>query len=201
MAAHSISRIMVLNRYYKMTRFYDFLKSMSIKTGITLAIFMIAFAAFDYFIIDIKVLLNSIASNYSSWFVFAVFFISETLMGLLPPEFFIAWSSKALNPWLFMFVLATLSYAGGIVAYYLGQLLFLIPAVRKNIERKILKHIVNLRKWGGFFVFVGAMLPVPHSVVSFTSGIIKFKFRHYLVWALFRYVRFFIFAVVIFKVL
>ncbi len=192
---------MVLNRYYKMTRFYDFLKNMSIKTGITLGIFMLIFIVFDYFIVDTKALLNTIVSNYSSWLVFSVFFISETFLGLLPPEFFIAWSSKVPDPWFYMFILATLSYVGGIVSYFMGQLLYKIPSVRKNIERKILRHIVNLRKWGGFFVFVGAMLPVPHSLVSFTSGIIKFKFRNYLLWALFRYVRFFIFALFIFKVL
>jgi membrane protein YqaA with SNARE-associated domain len=96
--------------------------------------------------------------------------------------------------------LATMSYVGGIISYFIGNRLFLIPAVKNHIENKIAKHISNLRKWGGFFVFVGAMLPIPHSVVSLASGLIKYNFRHYLLWALFRYARFALYALVVFRI-
>jgi hypothetical protein len=43
-------------------------------------------------------------------------------------------------------------------------------------------------------------LPIPHSVVGIACGLIKYDFKYYLVWALFRYVRFIIYAFVIFKV-
>ncbi|HSO88014.1 MAG TPA: VTT domain-containing protein, partial [Draconibacterium sp.] len=99
-----------------------------------------------------------------------------------------------------LFVLATMSYIGGIISYFLGNRLFLIPVVKNHIENKIAKHISNLRKWGGFFVFVGAMLPIPHSVVSLASGLIKYNFRHYLLWALFRYARFALYALVVFQI-
>jgi membrane protein DedA with SNARE-associated domain len=68
------------------------------------------------------------------------------------------------------------------------------------MENKIAKHIANLRKWGGFFVFVGAMLPVPHSVISLASGLIKYNFKSYLLWALFRFARFAMYAAVIFQI-
>jgi len=76
----------------------------------------------------------------------------------------------------------------------------MIPAIKNHIENKIAKHIVNLRKWGGLFVFIGAMLPIPHSVVSLACGLIKYNFKHYLLWALFRYVRFILYALVIFQI-
>ena len=82
----------------------------------------------------------------------------------MPPEIFIAWASKSEFPWLFLFALAMMSYMGGIVAYFIGNRLFLIPAVKNHIETKIAIHVVNLRKWGGLFVFIGAMLPLPHSM-------------------------------------
>jgi membrane protein YqaA with SNARE-associated domain len=101
---------------------------------------------------------------------------------------------------LFLFILASLSYLGGIIAYIAGQKLILIPAIKNHIENKIVKHITNLRKWGGLFVFIGAMLPLPHSIVSLACGLIKYKFKNYLLWALFRYLRFILYALVIFQI-
>jgi len=132
--------------------------------------------------------------------VFLIFFISETILGLLPPEMFIAWSAKAVSPWTYLFMLATLSYVGGAIAYIIGKQLFFIPAIKIYTEEKIAQHIVNLRKWGGFLVLVGALLPVPLSIVSLACGLIKYNFKNYLLWALFRYLRFIIYALVIFRV-
>jgi membrane protein YqaA with SNARE-associated domain len=101
---------------------------------------------------------------------------------------------------LFLFILATISYAGGIISYFIGNRLFLIPNIKNHIENKIEKHIVNLRKWGGLFVLLGAISPIPHSIVSLASGLIKYDFKHYLMWSLFRYARFLFYALVIFKV-
>ncbi len=192
--------MILMNRYYKITKFYSFLKVTAVKGGITILVFVAILLALEYFFIDINALLTTLVANYSVQAVFSVFLISETFLGLLPPEIFIAWAAKAVNPWLFLFIIATLSYIGGVIAYFIGQLLFRIPSVRYHIENKIAKHISNLRKWGGFFVFVGAMLPLPHSVVSMACGLIKYNFRNYLLWALFRYVRFVLYAIVIFSV-
>jgi membrane protein YqaA with SNARE-associated domain len=122
-------------------------------------------------------------------------------LGLVPPDIFIAWSSQLHTPWLYLLFLAGISYAGGVISYFIGKLLFLIPAIKHHLENRIAIHIGHLRKWGGVFVFIGAMLPIPHSVVSLACGLIKYNFRHYIIWALFRVVRFVIYAVVIFRVL
>mgnify|MGYP002861311287 CR=1 FL=1 len=108
---------------------------------------------------------------------------------------------SGIAPWLFLFILATISYIGGIISFSIGNRLFLIPAIKNHIENKIAKHIVNLRKWGGLFVLLGAISPIPHSIVSLASGLIKYNFNQYLLWSLFRYVRFAIYALIIFKVL
>jgi membrane protein YqaA with SNARE-associated domain len=197
----SINRMMILNRYYRMTRFYHFMSKMMIKTGIVLGIFILLFFLVDFFILDTDALLQTIATRYSPMVIFSLFFTSELLMGILPPEMFIAWSSKTLNPWFHVFIFGTLSYAVGLGAYYLGKGLIRVSSVKKFIELKIAKHISNLRKWGGFLVFVGAMLPLPYTLVSIASGLINFKIKHYLAWALFRYVRFFAYSLIIFKVL
>ena len=194
-------KVLALNRYYKITKFYDFLRSTAIKGGIVIGIVISVFIVLDYYVLDTMAILNAFVANYSAGLILSIFFISETILGLLPPEIFIAWSSKMSNPWLYLFIIASLSYLGGVCAYFLGKLIFLIPSVKNYIENKIAVHINNLRKWGGLFVFVGAMLPLPHSIVSLACGLIKYKFNHYLLWAIFRYLRFYIYALVIFKIL
>lgn len=191
----------ILNRYYKITRFYKFMQSMALKTGLVLGILVLLYLLLDYFILDAEMLFHTFASKYSPLLIFSVFFTSEFFMGLIPPEFFIAWTSKTISPWFHVFLLGTLSYIVGLLAYYLGKRLFLIAAVKKHLETKVSKHIENLKRWGGVFIFIGAMLPIPYSIVSLTSGLINYKIKHYLIWSLFRYVRFFLYAVIVFKIM
>jgi len=194
------AKVIALHRYYKITKFYSFLKDTAIKGGIIILIFVATLLILEIFFLDFNALLNALVANYSKWVIFLVFLISETILGLLPPEIFIAWSSKSASPWFFLFILASLSYSGGIIAYYAGKKLFLIPLIKNHIENKISKHISNLRKWGGLFVFIGAMLPLPHSIVSLACGMINYNFKQYLMWALFRYLRFIIYALLIFQI-
>lgn len=195
------NQIPVLHRYYKITRFYQFLKSMAGKAFWIILIFSAFILGLEYFIIDVNSLLNKIVTNFDTVTIFIVFMISETMLGLLPPEIFIAWASKSESAWFFLFILATISYVGGILSYLIGVLISRIEVVKNYLERKVKTHIANLRKWGGFFIFVGATLPIPHSLVSMASGLIHFSFGNYLLWALFRYLRFGLYALVIFQIL
>lgn len=197
---NSAKRLELINRYYKITKFYPFLKDVAVKGSIAAIAFVLVVLGLELFVLDINMFLNNLVATYSPQFIFSFFLISETVLGLVPPEVFIAWASKSVTPWLFLLLLATMSYIGGIISYFIGNRMFLIPSVKNHLENKIARHITNLRKWGGFFVFVGAMLPIPHSVVSLASGLIKYNFIHYLLWALFRYVRFAIYAAVIFQI-
>ena len=189
-----------MNRYFKITQFYTFIKSTAFNGGIIAIIFVLLLLVVDSFIVDIGSVLTNLVEVCSPLVIFSIFLVSESLLGLLPPEIFIAWASKSDYSILFLFLLATISYIGGIISYFIGSRLFLIPAVKDYIEVKIAKHIVNLRKWGGIFVFLGAVSPLPHSIVSMACGLIKYNFKHYLLWSLFRYVRFLVYALVIFQV-
>lgn len=194
-------RLGLLNRYYRITNFYSFLKDTAFKGGTVVAIFVVILVGLEYFVLDINSLLNNLVATYSSSSIFSSFLVSETFLGIVPPEVFIAWASKSATPWFFLFILATLSYIGGIISYFIGNRLFLIPSIKNHIENKVEKHIINLRKWGGLFVVLGAISPIPHSMVSLASGLIKYSFKQYLLWALFRYARFGIYALIIFQVL
>ena len=193
-------RLILLNRYYQITKFYSFLKNTAFKGSVAIIFFILLLVGLELFVLDFNSLLNHLVASYSATFIFSFFLTSETFLGIIPPEFFIAWASKSANPWLFLLILATISYVGGIISYLIGNRLFLIPGIKNHIENKIAKHIVNLRKWGGLFVLLGAISPIPHSLVSLASGLIKYSFKYYLMWSLFRYGRFIIYALIIFKV-
>lgn len=197
---NSAKRLTLLNRYYRITQFYSFLRDTAVKGGIAIVFFVTILLVLEYFFLDFNALLNTLVTTYSAKVIFSFFLVSETILGIVPPEIFIAWSSKSATPWMYLFILASMSYLGGILAYFIGNRLSLIPSVRNHIENKIAKHIINLRKWGGLFVFIGAMLPLPHSIVSLACGLIKYSFKNYLLWALFRYLRFFIYALIIFQI-
>jgi membrane protein YqaA with SNARE-associated domain len=193
-------RLKALNRHYKITKFYAFLKNTAIKGSLIILIIIGLLFFLEYFFIDINAILNSIVEAHSPVLVFTIFFASETILGIVPPDIFIAWGSKTATPWLTLFILATLSYLGGVMAYIIGGLLFRISVIRNYIEKKTAKHISSLRKWGGLFILIGALLPLPHATVSLACGLVKYSFKNYLLWALFRYLRFVLYALVIFKI-
>lgn len=64
-----------------------------------------------------------------------------------------------------------LSYAGSVIAYFLSTHLSALPYVKNPLQTKLQKHINNVEKWGGLFVFISAVSPVPHSIVSLASGL------------------------------
>ena len=193
-------RLSLINRYFKITQFYSFIKSTAFKGAIVAIIFILLLLFVDSFIVDIGSLITNLVETCSPLVILSVFLLSESLLGLLPPEIFIAWASKSSNSYLNLFLLSSISYIGGIISYFIGNRLFLIPSVKDHIELKIAKHIINLRKWGGIFVFLGAVSPIPHSIVSMACGLIKYNFKYYLLWSLFRFIRFLVYASVIFQV-
>ncbi|MFL2567567.1 MAG: YqaA family protein [Flavobacteriales bacterium] len=198
---NNLRRWSLAHRYYKITRFYSFLKNTAYQAFFMIVIFVLLLMAVNYFITDINLLLNNIFETYSPKIIVLSFFISESILGLIPPEIFILWTSKSDSPILFLFAIASASYLGGIVSYFIGMRISLMPAVRKHIERKIKQHIINLRKWGGVFIVLGAISPIPHSIVSIGAGLINYKFKYYLLWSLFRYLRFVVYFLIILQVL
>ncbi|MEC9209841.1 MAG: short-chain dehydrogenase [Bacteroidota bacterium] len=195
---YNLRRWSLVHRYYKITRFYSFLKNTAYQAFFMIVIFVLLLMAVNFFILDINLLIKNILETYSPKIVVLCFLISESILGLIPPEIFILWSSKLGFP--FLFALATVSYIGGAVSYFLGMRISLIPAVSKHVKQKIKQHIINLRKWGGLFIVLGAISPIPHSIVSIGAGLINYKFKYYLLWSLFRYLRFVIYYLVILQV-
>jgi len=193
------TRLQLLHQYYSYTGFYKFLGASLKKALPPILLFIAGLVFINYFVININDLLLYVTENYADYIVFGVFFASESLLGLIPPEIFIAWSDKASSPILYLSILALLSYLGGVVSYFIGKSITKIPSVHEYLEVKMAKHIKNTRKWGGFLIIVGALLPIPFSITSIAAGMIKYPFVNYLLFGLLRFVRFYLYAAAIFN--
>lgn len=193
------SRIKLLHQYYSYTGFYKFVGKSVRKAIIPIILLIAAIFAVDYFVLDLNKLLVTVTETYSPIGILTVFFISESLLGLVPPELFIAWAGKSLYPIGYLSLLAAASYLGGIVSYFIGVGVTKIPAVHKQLETSLSKHIKNTRKWGGFLIIVGALLPIPFAMTSIAAGVIRFPFPSFLLFALLRFVRFYLYAIIIFE--
>ena len=194
------SRLQLLHQYYTYTGFYNFIWT-AIKTALPYVIAFIAAIVLANQFVDVNASLIRLTEMLPAFGVLCVFFISETFLGLLPPEMFIIWSGKTATPWVFLSILAVLSYLGGLVAYWLGQLITKIPAVHSYLEIKMEKQLKNSKKWGGFLIIIGALLPVPFSISCMTAGIIKFPFKSVMYFGSLRLLRIFIYGILIFKML
>ncbi len=188
----------LLHQYYTYTGFYSFLGRSLLKATPPIVIFIAVLLGIHFFVMDVNSMLDYVTNNFPDYGVFAVFFASESILGLIPPEIFIAWSGKSSMPWTYLSILAVLSYTGGILSYFFGRGVASIPSVFVYLEVKMAKHIKNMRKWGGLLIIVGALLPLPFAISSIAAGIIKFPFGSYLLFGLLRLLRFAIYGLMIF---
>lgn len=193
------SRLRLMHQYYSYTGFYKFVGNSIKKAVIPIILVIAAIWALDFYVLDLNKLLVTVTETYPPAGILAVFFLSESILGLIPPELFIAWAGKSAFPIFYLSLLAAASYAGGIVSYFIGLAITKIPAIHRQMELNLAKHIKNTRKWGGFLIIVGALLPIPFAMTSIAAGFIRFPFLSYLMFGLLRFVRFYAYALVIFE--
>lgn len=190
-----------LNLYYKRTGFYDYLWTNTKKALPPIVIFIIVLIIINEYVININELLVLLTKNYSDTTIFTVFFISECILGLLPPDIFIAWTNNTPSPIYYLFILSVLSFLGGVISYLYGRALLYNEKVREYMEIKASQHIGNMRKWGGFLIAVGALLPLPFAIACFAAGMIKYRFPNFLLFALLRFLRYVIYGYAIFSIM
>ncbi len=195
------SKIRLLHQYYSYTGFYAFVKSSLGKSILPIVCFIVALWIVHAFLIDFNELFTSITTTYPPLIILSVFFASESLLGLIPPEIFIAWADKTDAPIFYLSMLAVLSYSGGIISFFIGKTIARMPKIYNYLEVKMHKHVKMIRKWGGFLIIVGALLPIPFSITSVAAGLINYKFKNYLLFGLLRFLRFYLYALVIFNIL
>lgn len=194
------SKTKLLHQYYRYTGFYTFIGNSLKKSAIPVILIILGLYLVNEYLFTIDDGLEFLTQTFSRTGVLIVFFISETLLGLIPPEIFIGWSKKTATPIFNLSILAILSYTGGILSYFIGKTIQKITTVKNYLEVKMAKHLKNTGKWGGFLILIGALLPVPFSITCVAAGMIKYPLKGVVLFGLFRFVRFALYAWAIFNV-
>lgn len=193
------SKAKLLHQYYSYTGFYNFIGKSLKKAIIPVVLVVVGIVLFNKYVYNINEGLQAITETFSRTGILIIFFTSESILGLIPPEIFIAWSKKTDDPVLTLSILALLSYTGGIISYFIGKAALHIQVVKNWLEVKMAKHLKNTSKWGGFLIVVGALLPIPFSITCMAGGLIKYPLKGVLLFGLFRFARFAIYALAIFQ--
>ncbi|MBK8557624.1 MAG: VTT domain-containing protein [Lewinellaceae bacterium] len=140
---------------------------------------------------DLKPFFQALFGTFSDTRVLLTFFLSESLMGLLPIEFFMIWTNKFESPLLVLTFLGVISYLGGLISYGIGRRFAQYDWAKKLVERRLQKQIALTRKWGTPFIVVSAIFPFsPFSMVALVVGFLQYPFSKVLLWGLVRIPRF-----------
>ncbi|RLD44932.1 MAG: short-chain dehydrogenase [Bacteroidetes bacterium] len=145
-------------------------------------------------------IINNFLEKWNAPFILSLFFVSETILGLIPPDFFIVWSNTSSMPFLMLSLLAFLSYFGGLLAYYIGRSLGKYPKYRNWLVDKFSSHFATFHRYGGFIIVFSALFPLPFSTITLVSGMIDYPFKKLALLGTTRLLRFFLYALVLFKI-
>lgn len=150
-------------------------------------------------IIDFKGIVTTFLKKWNAPFVLSLFFVSESLLGLIPPDFFIVWSNSTSHPLIMLTALALLSYFGGLTAYFIGRKIASFPKVNNWLTLRYSSHFATLHKYGGFLIVFSALFPLPFSTITLVAGMLDYPFKKLSLLGLTRLLRFFIYASVLYR--
>lgn len=186
------------HRYFLRSGFYIFLAKNILKVTSILLALILLFVVLERWVIDMDVVFKSFFKNTPFHLVFVIFTISESFFGLIPPDFFIIWAKNFDHVWLIISTLACLSYIGGLISYYIGSRIRRIKNLNNYLSKKFNDNLKKIKRWGGVFLVVAAMFPLPYSTICIISGILKYPLNSFMWLGLVRILRFYIYALVLF---
>ncbi len=186
--------------FYSRKGFYKFLKSISIKFTLVMGLVLLGLMLFEKLTPGISHYFATYSVLVSNELVISFFFLSETILGLVPPDLFIVWAKQFTAPYSVVLLLALLSYGAGLLAYYVGLRIGAIEKVSQYIHVKFATQFKMLKSWGGLIIVIAALLPLPYSTMCLGAGMLKYSFKMLLLLGIFRIARFFIYASVLYQV-
>ncbi len=157
------------------------------------AVILVAFVLLETYVKeDFKAHVGSIGEN--PVLMYSIFTASEIVFGLIPPEFFMMiWilqnvtvAEYVLN----LTALTIISYGAGVLGYFIGRFFTKTPWYQRVNQKYLSQYDRQLKKFGGYLVFVGAVTPVPFSATCMLAGSVSLKFRDFLLICITRVLRF-----------
>ena len=188
----------VTHRFYRISGGYRFLLEGFRKLGLGLLAFGAVIWAINAYLVDLEWVAEVVTDQLHWSLVVVILGLSEIVLGILPPDFFILWAHAFSYPWAMIGLLATVSYLGGIISYLVGQRLHHVPKIKELVDVRFAKHFIQIRRFGGLLIFLAALTPLPFPPVCTVAGVVNFRFRWFLWVAAVRFMRFFLYALFIF---
>lgn len=154
-------------------------------------VFLLIIYLIGKYLVDFESLFDGLLSQMSNQFVLLLFFISESIMGMIPVDLFVIWTQKFERPLHYLALLGILSYTGAVISYGIGKWISGRPKIKLFTERRLVNYIDLVQKWGGAFIVIAALFPfTPFSLVVIAVTLFRYPFRLFLLFALARLVRF-----------
>ena len=195
-----LKSIKIYHRYFKASNFYKFVLNIVLKLFAVIAVIVLIYCAFIYFFnINLVDSFNTLTSYVPDYVVWIIFFLSESTLGMIPPDLFMIWGTKFGHTFWIITLLAAISYIGGFVGYLTGALIIKNKRISAYLQNKYKRIIEFLNRWGGFFVFITAFFPFPYAVATMMAGMAQYRFGRVALFGLARFARFYLYALVIFE--
>lgn len=176
---------------YKEKGLYGYMLMTSLKIILIYLAVMIPAILIGKYLLDVKAIFNFLADRLSDWMVLTLFLVSESFLGMIPPDLFVIWSAKFNSPFMLLTLLGILSYAGGAISYFIGSSLLKNKRIKAISERVFERYIGLVRKWGGAFIVISALFPFsPFSMVVIAVSLFRYPFKLYLIYGISRILRF-----------
>lgn len=188
-----------VHRYFKITGGYRFVGKSLVRLFLFLLVFGIIAWAVNEYVFSFSDFSQNLTQGYSPAAVVAWLFLSEIVIGILPPEAFILWAESTSQPILMLFILATASYAGGTISFWIGKRLDHFSNIHRWLHNKLDSQIRQIKRYGGLLMAIAALTPLPFPLFSMIAGLSGVKTSLFLRVALIRYMRFAIYALVLWK--
>jgi len=198
----SRSKIKELYLHYKERGLYRYVGWNVLKIIFFYAIFIVIIYFVGKYLLDYNKIFKSVLDRLSDRTTLLVFFLSESFLGLVPVDLFVIWTLKFEQPMIYLAILGILSYAGGIISYFIGVWISRMPKIKVYTEKRLEGYIKFTRKWGGAFIVIAALFPFsPFSMVTIAVTMLHYPFNRFLLFGTSRLVRFVIQGIVFFKLL
>lgn len=134
--------------------------------------------------------------------MFLIYTASEILFGIIPPELFFVWGlteGDGNNYIQIIAALAIISYGAGWFAFYVGRRSHESRWFRFLKRKYFRKYEFYLQEYGSFLIIVASLTPVPYSATCMLVGSAGYKTNKFLLYSLFRIVRYVVYAFIIWE--
>jgi len=197
----SLSKIKEIYLHYKEKGLYRYVGWNVLKILFFYAIFVVIIYFVGRHLLDYNKIFQYALDKLSDRTALLVFFLSESFLGLVPVDLFVIWTLKFETPVIYLAILGVLSYAGGVISYFIGLWISRRPKIKAYTERRLKGYIEFTRKWGGAFIVIAALFPFsPFSLVTIAVTMLRYPFKNFLLFGTARLVRFVLQGILFFNV-